>query len=151
MQRLPGSLVLCIEHTPMNRQEIINRLLDHYEHPRNRKVLADADVVQAGGQPECSDTLTLYLAVARENDTVERLTFEGHGCTVSQAAASILTEFVPGKTLSELEQFDHQAMIDMLGREVVSTRIRCATLALNTLKQAIQTYRRTHHNEAPPL
>jgi nitrogen fixation NifU-like protein len=135
----------------MNRQEIINRLLDHYEHPRNREVLTDADVVQPGGQPECSDTLTLYLAVAHDHETVERLTFEGQGCTVSQAAASILSEFVPGKTLSALEQFEHQEMIDMLGREVVATRVRCATLALNTLKQAIQTYRRTHRNEATPL
>ena len=125
----------------MDRQEAIEFLLDHYQHPRNRGPKESADVVMPGGNPGCGDIVTIYLKVDTSGDQVETVTFEGEGCTISQAAASILTEMVTGKPLSEIDAMDFTDMIDHLGREVVNTRPRCATLALGTLKAAIAKYR----------
>jgi len=125
----------------VDRQEAIEYLLDHYQHPRNQGPMEHADVVLPGGNPGCGDIVTIYLKVNDAGDHVERVTFEGQGCTISQAAASILTEMVEGKPLAEIDEMDFNDMIDELGREVVSTRPRCATLALGTLKAAIAQYR----------
>ena len=126
----------------MDRQTAIARLLDHYEHPRNSGPLDTPTAVVEGGYPDCGDQVTIYVAIDADQGTITQVTFEGQGCTISQASASILTEAVTGRSLSEVDQLDDTAMIDMLGREVVRTRTRCATLALNTLKTAIGKYRR---------
>jgi nitrogen fixation NifU-like protein len=125
----------------VDRQEAIEYLLDHYQHPRNHGSMEDADVTMPGGNPGCGDIVTIYLKVSASGDQVEQVTFEGEGCTISQAAASILTEMVDGKPFDEVDQWDFNDMIDHLGREVVNTRPRCATLALGTLKAAITKYR----------
>jgi nitrogen fixation protein NifU and related proteins len=125
----------------VDRQEAIEFLLDHYQNPRNQGTLEDADVAMPGGNPGCGDVVTIYLKVNHAGDGVERVTFEGSGCTISQAAASILTEMVEGKPLALVDEMDFSDMIDELGREVVNTRPRCATLALGTLKAAITKYR----------
>jgi nitrogen fixation protein NifU and related proteins len=125
----------------VDRQEAIEFLLDHYQNPRNHGPLDPVDVTMPGGNPGCGDIVTIYLKVNDAGDRIEHVTFEGTGCTISQAAASILTEMVEGRPLAEIDDMDFNAMIDQLGREVVSTRPRCATLALGTLKAAITQYR----------
>ena len=125
----------------MERQEAIEYLLDHYQNPRNHGAFAPVDVTMAGGNPGCGDVVTIYLKVSESGDQVGHVTFEGTGCTISQAAASILTEMVEGKPLAQIDEMDFNDMIDHLGREVVSTRPRCATLALGTLKAALTKYR----------
>jgi nitrogen fixation NifU-like protein len=70
--------------------------------------------------------------------------FEGEGCTISQAAAELVAARMEGATLAEIERLDHDVIIDELGREVVMSRPRCATLALGTLKQAVQEYQIKH-------
>jgi len=125
----------------MDRQEYIEILLDHYEHPRNRRVIAGADIDYTGGNPGCGDIIHMYATV----DDTQRITdvaFEGEGCTISQAAASIITEMVQGKTLDELEQMNYETLVEELGSEVVAPRIKCAVLALGTLKAGAQHYRR---------
>ena len=107
----------------MDRQEAIEFLLDHYQHPRNHGTLADADVEMPGGNPGCGDVVTIYLKVS-DDDRIDRVTFEGSGCTISQAAASILTEMVDGRPLADVDEMDFNDMIDELGREVVNTRPR---------------------------
>lgn len=123
-----------------DRTALIARLLDHYERPRNRGSLPDAVVTYTGGAAECGDTVTFYLNVAQP-DRIAALSFEGHGCTISQAAASILSEHVTGATFAAVEAMTAEEMLDLLGREVVATRPQCATLALRTLQAAIATYR----------
>jgi nitrogen fixation NifU-like protein len=129
-----GSLIV-------ERQEAIEYLLDHYQNPRNHGAFEPVDVTMEGGNPGCGDVVTIYLKVSENGDQVEHVTFEGTGCTISQAAASILTEMVEGKPLAQIDEMDFNDMIDHLGREVVSTRPRCATLALGTLKAAVAKYR----------
>lgn len=125
----------------MDRQEAIDFLLEHYEQPRHTGALDAADVAMPGGNPGCGDVVTIYLRVDPATDTVAEATFEGEGCTISQAAASILLEQMQGRLLAEIEQLDFGWMIDELGREIVQSRPRCATLALGTLKAAIKKYR----------
>lgn len=125
----------------MDRQSQIEFILDHYEHPRNHGKLDGADVVSEGGNPGCGDIVTVYLKVDGEN-RVQQVTFEGQGCTISQAAASLVTEMVTGQPLDEVLGLSYDAIIDELGREVVMSRPRCATLALGTVKAAADSYQK---------
>ena len=130
-----------------DRQEQIELLLDHYRFPRHRGPLPDADVAMPGGNPGCGDIVTIYLKGEADHDHIADMTFEGEGCTISQAAASMLMEAVhDGRlTMGQVLAMDYNAMIDVLGREVVATRPRCATLALGTLKAAVRKYQWDHH------
>nr|WP_275580635.1 iron-sulfur cluster assembly scaffold protein [Herpetosiphon giganteus] len=125
----------------VDRQEAFEFLIEHYEQPRHRGELADPDVTMPGGNPGCGDVVTIYLKVDSANDAIQDVAFVGEGCTISQAAASILLEQMQGQSLTAVEGLDFNWMIDELGREVVQSRPRCATLALGTLKAAIKKYR----------
>jgi len=123
-----------------DRQEFIDFILDHYENPRHHGPLEQPDIVMKGGNPGCGDIVTMYVRLG-EDERVEDVSFEGEGCTISQAAASIVTEQVIGKTLAEISALGAEVVVDEMGREVVANRLRCATLALNTLKAAEKKYR----------
>ncbi len=120
----------------MSRQEAIEFLVDHYQNPRNRGPLEDADVHLTGGNPGCSDRVEMYAKVG-EDGRVEAVSFEGEGCTISMAAASYVTELVQGMTMEEVEALTFESLMDDLGREVVMARPTCATVALGTLKKGI--------------
>ena len=128
----------------MDRQHHIDNLLEHYESSPYRGALTNADVVVEGDNPGCGDTVTIYLTIG-DNNTAKEIKFEGDGCIISQGAVSILLEEVHGKTLAEIEAIDYNDLIDRLGRDIVLTRVRCATLGLKTLKEAIQ-----QHNQLQP-
>jgi nitrogen fixation NifU-like protein len=120
----------------MSRQEAIEFLVDHYQNPRNRGPLEDADVHLTGGNPGCADRVEMYAKVD-ESGRIEAVSFEGEGCTISMAAASYVTELVQGMTMEMVEALSFETLIDDLGREVVMARPTCATVALGTLKQGI--------------
>ena len=124
-----------------DRQAQIEYLLEHYQHPHNRGEMLDADVHVQGGHEGCADIITVYLKF--DGDKIDKVSFTGTGCTVSQAAASIVTELAQGKTIAEIEQMDHQALEEEVGHEVIHTRPRCATLGMDVLKSAAKKY----HNE----
>lgn len=128
----------------MDRQEQIENLLDHYEHPRNRRPNEQADVTMPGGNPGCGDVITVYLTVGEDQHSIEDVSFEGEGCTISQAAASILMELIEdeGWTIDDIVNTDYNTMVDLLGKEAVQMRPRCATLALGTLKAAVRKFER---------
>ena len=98
-----------------------------------------ATVTMKGGNPDCGDIIQVYLKL--DGERIADFSFDGEGCTISQAAASILSEQIIGKTLEEVLNMDHTQFIDELGREVVINRLKCATLALNTVKAAERKYR----------
>jgi nitrogen fixation protein NifU and related proteins len=120
----------------MSRQEAIEFLVDHYQNPRNRGPLEDADVHLTGGNPGCADRVEMYAKVD-DSGRIEAVSFEGEGCTISMAAASYVTELVQGMTMEMVEALSFETLIDDLGREVVMARPTCATVALGTLKQGI--------------
>ena len=119
----------------LTRQEQMEFILDHFENPRHKGPLADAEAVVEGGNPGCGDIVKVYLRV---NDGHLIATFEGEGCTISQASASYLMDAVNGKTLEEVLAIDHEALMENLGKEIVQQRTRCATLSLDTLRAAIR-------------
>jgi len=124
----------------MDRQTRIELLVDHFKRPRHRGALADADVRMPGGNPGCGDVVAMYVKADPDADRIERVTFEGQGCTISQAAASILADRVNRKQSSfdDILGLSYEDMIRVLGEDVVGSRPRCATLALGTLKAAVK-------------
>ncbi len=113
--------------------------MDHFNNPREKGMLEDPDILVNGGNPGCGDVVTLYVKLD-ENDRITDVKWDGQGCTISMAAASLLMEKVQGKTLQEVEAMDYTEIIDELGREVVQSRLRCATLAMDTLKGGAREY-----------
>jgi nitrogen fixation NifU-like protein len=120
----------------MDRSEYIEYLLDHYQNPRHKHRMEGADVQLGGGNPGCGDLITIYLKVD-ENDRITEASFEGEGCTISQAGGSIMAEMLPGMTLDEVKALGTDTMIDEMGEDIVKSRVRCATLALGTAQAAV--------------
>ena len=123
----------------MDRQEYIEYILDHFQNPRHRHRMEDADVQLGGGNPGCGDLITMYLKI--DDDRVSAVSFEGEGCTISQAGGSIISELVAGMTLDEIKALGTHTMKEEMGDDVVKSRVRCATLALGTVQAAIDQYR----------
>ncbi len=123
----------------MDRSEALELILDHYQNPRNYGEIEDADVSLQGGNPGCGDIITMYLKF--NDDRLEKVTYTGEGCTISQAAASMLTELLEGYTVEQIENLDYKVISEMLSDELVKTRPKCATLGLDTVKFATQEYK----------
>lgn len=124
----------------MDRQTAIETLLELYENPEHRGHLDDATISALGGNPGCSDVITMHLKID-DAGNIETIRFEGEGCTISQAAAELVSERMEGTSLEAIEDLQQDIIIEELGREVVMSRPKCATLALGTLKQAVHDYR----------
>jgi nitrogen fixation NifU-like protein len=129
------------ETASVDRQQQIDFILDHYENPRHYGAIDDATVVQKGGNPGCGDVVAFFLKLS-EDGRIEAISFEGEGCTISQAGSSIVTEMFRGKTLEDVENTPADAILDLLGRELAATRLKCALLGLNTTKEAVRSVRR---------
>ena len=125
----------------MDRQSQIDLILDHYENPRHYGPLPGATVVQKGGNPGCGDVVTFYLRVEPDG-RIAAISFQGEGCTISMAAASMVAEMLAGKTLADVAETSQDALLGLIGYEIVSTRPKCATLGLNTAKEAVRAARR---------
>jgi nitrogen fixation NifU-like protein len=133
-------------------QEVI---LDHNKRPRNYRTLESPTRVAKGHNPLCGDRLTLYVNL--EGNRIADLAFEGSGCAISKASASLMTEAVKGKTVAEAEALferfhdlvtsppDEPATTNGLGKLAVfagvreyPARVMCASLAWHTMKNAVE-------------
>ena len=111
-------------------------ILDHYRAPRNRGELPVPPAHKAEGfNPLCGDEVELYLVV--DGDTVTDLRIAGQGCSISQASASMLCERVAGLPLEDVKKLSKDDVLEMLGIELGPVRLKCALLALKTLKAGI--------------
>lgn len=110
-------------------------ILDHYLHPRNRGTLDGADVSGQLDNPTCGDVIRFDVRL--DGDCVSEARFEGRGCVLSIAAASMLTEAVVGKSVAELSTLSDADVFAMLGLELGPVRAKCATLALRVLQQGL--------------
>lgn len=110
-------------------------LMDHYKFPRNKKTIQEPTFSENIYNPSCGDRIALTGVVT--DGVLTDLGFAGSGCVLSQAAASILTEQVIGKTVVHIKQLDADTMINLVGIELGPTRARCATLALEVLKKSL--------------
>jgi nitrogen fixation NifU-like protein len=137
-------------------QEVI---LDHNRRPHNFRVIDNPSAKQEGYNPLCGDRLTLYLTL--DGDVIKDVAFQGQGCAISKASASLMTDAVKGKTVAQARDlFEHfHAMITsdtdteaedlgklsvLAGVREYPTRIKCASLAWHTMKAAV-----AHEGDAP--
>lgn len=128
-------------------------ILDHYRSPRNKGRLDPHDVALERNNPLCGDEIELFLRF--EGDTIAGITFEGKGCSISQASASMMTERLKGQTIKEAtataeaikrmmageEEGDPEALGDLVSLKGVvkyPVRIKCALLGWNTLLEALE-------------
>lgn len=145
-------------------QEVI---LDHYRNPRNSEALPDANRSAEGYNPLCGDRLKVYVRIV--DDRIEDVSFEGAGCAISQASASVMTEALKGKTRSEMQDLFRRfqdlvtgkgdsmsdlaelgEMAAMSGVSEFPSRVKCATLAWHTLAAALKKDSDTVSTELTP-
>ena len=124
----------------LSRQEYIENILDHYEQPRHKHRLENPSVQMGGGNPGCGDLITVYLRIS-DDERIEEVSFEGDGCTISQAGGSMIAEIIEGMTLDEVQNLGTHTMIEEMGEETVKSRVRCATLSMGTAQAAVKAYR----------
>ena len=124
----------------MDRQAYVEHILDHFEHPRHKHRMEDADVQLGGGNSGCGDLITVYLKVGAD-ERIEAVSFEGEGCTISQAGGSIVAELAQGLTLDQVKDLGLPTMVEEMGDDVVKSRVRCATVGLGTLKAGLKELR----------
>ncbi|MGX6450112.1 iron-sulfur cluster assembly scaffold protein [Patulibacter sp. S7RM1-6] len=110
-------------------------ILDHYKRPRNWGVLDPADLEFEDKNPSCGDQLKVMMRVDDDRRVTE-VRFDGHGCAISQSAASMASEELVGMTVDELAKLDQSFVMDLLGIEISATRTKCALLSLKIIKSA---------------
>ncbi|HET7498668.1 MAG TPA: SUF system NifU family Fe-S cluster assembly protein [Candidatus Eisenbacteria bacterium] len=110
-------------------------ILDHSQNPRNFGTLEHPEISAEDSNPLCGDKIRMDLRV--KDGTIEDVKFTGVGCSISRAAASMLTEEIKGKTLEEVKRIGRDDVLELLGIELGPVRLKCALLALKTLKVGI--------------
>lgn len=107
-------------------------ILDHAQHQRNRGILNPAEVDHQEHNPLCGDRLRLTLRLD-ENQVIREIGWDGEGCAISQASASMLGEKLIGMKLEDARKIDKQEIFDMIGIPLTINRVKCALLALKVL------------------
>lgn len=114
------------------------QLMDHYKHPHNRGRIEDAQVEITENNPMCGDVISMQLKVT--DGKIEKVVFEGSACAVTIASSSVLTEALKGKSLEAAKKMTKDELLELLGVELTTSRIKCASLPLEALHKLIQNY-----------
>src|ERR1700693_3150055 len=120
-------------------------ILDHYKNPRGHGLMENADAAAEGPNPPSGDEVPISVAFGQDGETLDEVKFPGRGCAISQAATSMLTEMVQGKTATEVATMPRDELLDELGIPLTPMRLKCALLGLTTLRLAL------HKGKGTPL
>src|SRR6266511_1639119 len=112
-------------------------ILDHYKNPRGHGLLEHSAAEAEGQNPLCGDEVSIYVAFGDDGDTIDEVKFSGRGCAISQAATSMLTELVKGRSATEVATLPKDALLEEIGIPLTPVRLKCALLGLSTLKLAL--------------
>lgn len=110
-------------------------ILDYYKNPRNKGKLPEAQGHAIEYNPSCGDVIEIFLNFD-ESGKVKEVSFDGQGCAISQAATSMLTEELVGKSKEEITEITNENIYDLLGVPISSGRVKCALLGLVCAKRA---------------
>jgi nitrogen fixation NifU-like protein len=110
-------------------------ILEHHKHPRCHGTMENPDATFEDANPLCGDRIRMDFRIA--DGVLKEVRFSGQGCSISQASASMLCEHVQGLPLEQIKTMGRQDVLDMLGIELGPVRLKCALLALKTLKAGI--------------
>ena len=116
-------------------------LLDHFRRPRNYGSLDAPDVSNEQFNPLCGDRIRLELKL--EHAKVTEARFKGDACAISTAAASLLTEMIVGKQISELAGITDARLVSALQSDIQPARVQCVLLPLQALREGLQNYKKT--------
>ena len=115
-------------------------ILDHYANPRHQGRLDAPDIVADVDDPSCGDQVHIEISLDEEG-VVDEVAFEGQGCIISIASASIFTEYLKGKSLAELEAISDEDALTAMDALIGASRRRCALLPLQVLREGLAAYR----------
>ena len=114
-------------------------ILDYYRHPRNKGQLENPQISAKDSNPLCGDVIEIQM-VLDGNDTVKDVRYNGQGCAISQASASMLTELVKGKSLDEVRKIFKEDILSLIGGQLSAVRLKCALLSLKVMKTGLYSY-----------
>ena len=114
-------------------------ILDHYRNPVNFGHIENPDIKFRDLNPLCGDAIEVTIRVCKKN-IIEDMKFEGSGCAISMASADIVSGFLKGKSLDEVEKIGRQDVLDMLGIEISYVRLKCAMLILKVVKTGVYSF-----------
>lgn len=114
-------------------------ILDYYRHPRNKGTLDHPQISAKDSNPLCGDVIEMQLQLDK-NNSVKEVRFNGQGCAISQASASMLTELVKGRRLDDVRNISKEEILSLIGGQLSAVRLKCALLSLKVLKTGVYTY-----------
>jgi nitrogen fixation NifU-like protein len=112
-------------------------ILEHYREPHNRGVLDPADLRFADSNPTCGDELSMTINLDPDGHRVIDVAFDGRGCAISQASASIMTDGLRGMSIDEVRELDPKRVVADLGVPIGPARLKCALLGYKVLLGAV--------------
>ena len=112
-------------------------ILEHYKRPHNQGTLDPHDLHFADSNPTCGDEMSMTLRLDDAKSAIADVAFDGRGCAISQASASILTDELRGQTLDEVRGMDPKHVLDELGVPIGPARLKCALLSYKVLQGAV--------------
>jgi nitrogen fixation NifU-like protein len=113
-------------------------ILEHWQHPQNYGVIKNPDIDAEENNPFCGDIIRLTIKL--ENNKVKAIAFTGEGCAISKASASLFTEEIKDKSLTDLKKIKSQEVLDLLGVPLSPTRAKCALLIHQVLQKGLGSF-----------
>jgi nitrogen fixation NifU-like protein len=118
-----------------NEQLYREIILEHYRSPHNKGKMQKPDAEAIGANPFCGDSILVHLKL--KGNILEDIKFDGAGCAISVASASMVSDKLKGMKIGEIRKLGDSDIVKMIGMDPGAARIRCARLALETVKKAL--------------